>query len=521
MEPVLIAGTWRAAEATGSFRGVEPLSRKPAETEFPVSAWSDADAALDAAKEAFDKLCVLPGEKIAEFLEAYAAEIEKNKDRLVEAAHRETGYPKSPRLADVELPRTTNQLRLAAEAARTENWRTPILDTKANIRSARSGIGPVAVFGPNNFPFAFNSVSGGDFAAAIAAHCPVIAKAHPSHPETTRIFAEAAHRALLATGLPLSTVQVLYGMEPADGLRMVADPRVGATAFTGSRRGGLALKDAADRAGKPIYLEMSSVNPVAILPGALKERGAELADEFVASVLMGAGQFCTNPGVVLLVECEEAQSFVDAVAKKFGTTPGGCLLNEGVLDGLSRSVEAISASGARALTSGGAPHPTAFSMPNVLLEVDGDAFLQQPDKFQREAFGNAALIVRVADERQLAQICGTIEGSLTACVYSDKNGADDATYDAIEPLLRRRCGRLLNDKMPTGVAVSPAMNHGGPYPSTGHPGFTAVGIPTSIVRFTTLDCYDAVRPHRLPKWLADKPGIDGLWRLVDGEWKRS
>jgi NADP-dependent aldehyde dehydrogenase len=521
MQPVLIAGMWRAAEATGSFRGVDPMTRKTAEAEFPLSAWSDVDAALDAAQSAFEKLAALPGEKIAAFLEAYAAQIEQEKDKLVEAAHAETGYPRSPRLADVELPRTTNQLRLAAQAARTENWRTPILDTKANLRSARSGIGPVVVMGPNNFPFAFGSVSGGDFAAAIAAHCPVIAKAHPSHPKTTQLFAEAAHRALHAAGLPLSTVQVLYGMDPSIGLRMVADPRVGATAFTGSRRGGLALKEAADRAGKPIYLEMSSVNPVAVLPGALKERGAELADEFVASVLMGAGQFCTNPGVVLLVECEQAQAFVDAVAQKFDAAPGGCLLNEGVLDGLSRSVEAISGSGARVLTTGGAPHPTAYSAPNVLLEVGGDAFLQQPEKFQREAFGNAALIVRVSDATQLAEICGTIEGSLTACVYSAKDGADDATYDAIEPLLRRRCGRLLNDKMPTGVAVSPAMNHGGPYPSTGHPGFTAVGIPTSIVRFTTLDCYDAVRPHRLPPWLADEPGIDGLWRLVDGEWKQS
>jgi NADP-dependent aldehyde dehydrogenase len=236
---------------------------------------------------------------------------------------------------------------------------------------------------------------------------------------------------------------------------------------------------------------------------------------------MGAGQFCTNPGVVLLVECDEAQAFVDAATKKFDAAPGGCLLNEGVLEGLSRSVDAIEASGAKRLTSGGAPHPTAFSMPNVLLEVDGEAFLAAPEKFQREAFGNAALIVRVKDAAQLEAISATIEGSLTACVYSDRAGSDDEVYSRIEPLLRRRCGRLLNDKMPTGVAVSPAMNHGGPYPSTGHPGFTAVGLPTSIVRFTTLDCYDAVRPRRLPQWLADEPGIEGLWRLVDGDWTKS
>ncbi len=201
------------------------------------------------------------------------------------------------------------------------------------------------VFGPNNFPFAFNSIAGGDFAAAIAAGNPVIAKANTSHPGTTRKFGELAQQAAEKTEMPPGIVQLIYRTSHADGLKLVADPRTGATGYTGSRGAGLALKAAADAAGKPIYLELSSINPVVILPGALKERGEKLAEEFTGSCLMGAGQFCTNPGLVLLLAGSETQKFIDNVATRFRSAPVGTLLSSRVAKSLTAAVQSISGAG--------------------------------------------------------------------------------------------------------------------------------------------------------------------------------
>src|SRR5947199_4148087 len=207
---VLIDGKWRAADAEGTFHAENPAKGEALPLAFPISRWSDCDAALTAATEAAAELRVIGSAKIAAFLEGYAVNIEAAADKIVAAAAEETALPVTPRLKDVELPRTTNQLRLAAAAAREESWRHATLDLEKNIRSCFSPIGPVVVFGPNNFPFAFNGVSGGDFAAAIAAGNPVIAKAHPLHPNTTRLLAEQAFKAVQQTGLPPATVQLIY-----------------------------------------------------------------------------------------------------------------------------------------------------------------------------------------------------------------------------------------------------------------------------------------------------------------------
>src|SRR6185503_11680442 len=270
--PVLIAGAWRPARATGTFTAFNPALGEPLPGEFPISEWADCDAALDAATAAAAHLRTVPPETRALFLEAFARRIEVRKDELVETAHAETGLPKAPRLAEVELPRTTGQLRQGAAAVRDGSWALPTIDTKLNIRSLLAPIGPVLVFGPNNFPFAFNSVAGGDFVAAIAAGNPVIAKANTSHPGTTRLLAELALEAARAAVLPPGMVQLLYRTPPDVGFVLVSDPHVAATGFTGSKNAGLKLKEAADRAGKPIYLEMSSTNPVFVLPRALDER---------------------------------------------------------------------------------------------------------------------------------------------------------------------------------------------------------------------------------------------------------
>lgn len=518
--PVLIAGEWRQAAESGRFQPANPSTRAPIEHQYPVSSWSDCDAALDAAEQAAQELKSLPAQARARFLERFAELIEAEAESICARAREETGLPVKPRLLEVELPRTTNQLRQAASAAADSSWARATIDTAANIRSLHGPIGPVIVFGPNNFPLAFNGLAGGDFAAAIAAGNPVIAKAHSAHPGTCLMLAKLALQAIKETGLPLATVQMLYATSRADGLKMVGDSRTGAAAFTGSRAAGLALKQAADAVGTPIYLELSSINPVIVLPGALRERGNELAEEFTSSCLMGTGQFCTNPGLVILPAGKDAEQFVNLCVEQFNSSPVGTLLSAGVETNLSRAVEELQTAGATCLTDDTTADPTRVSRPNTLLRVTGQAFLQQPERCQTEAFGNTALIVESDSIDETRQILGALEGNLTGCIYSARDDSDDSDYNQIEPVMRNKVGRLLNDKMPTGVAVSPAMNHGGPFPASGHPGFTAVGIPASLIRFSKLDCYDNVRAHRLPPALQDE-NPTGAWRLVDGEWTKA
>lgn len=520
VQQVLIGNEWRDANHSKTFRADNPATKEALPDEYPVSTWEDCDGALNAAATAASEMRLLSGDRIASFLEAYADQIEERKDSLVEMANAETALPKAPRLADVELPRTTNQLRQAAAAARDGSWAIPTIDTATGIRSCYGPIGPVCVFGPNNFPFAFNSISGGDFAAAVAAGNPVIAKANSSHPGTTRLFAEAALAAAQATEMPAGTVQLIYRTSHEDGERLVSDPRCGATGYTGSRDAGLKLKAAADAAGKPIYLELSSVNPVVILPGALEERGDALVDEFTTSCLMGTGQFCTNPGLVVLVKGDAAEKFIPAVTAKFASAPVGTLLSKGVESSLGENLAALREAGAELLTGDTEGGGAGYSRANTLLRATGNQFLANAEGFQTEAFGNSSLIVVADDVEQVCEIADRLEGNLTGCIYSHTGGDDDAAYDQIAPHLRARVGRLLNDKMPTGVAVSAAMNHGGPYPATGHPGFTAVGIPASLIRFAMLQSYDNVRPHRLPACLQDANPNGKMWRMIDGSWSQ-
>ena len=518
-QPVLIAGEWRPADAVGEFHPTNPQTKKPTGEIYPVSSIKDVEAAVVTASEASEQLLNVSPETKAQFLEQYADRIEARREDLVEMAHNETSYPKETRLDGIELPRTTNQLRQAAQAARDQSWALLTIDTETDIRSMYAALeGGVAIFGPNNFPFAFNSISGGDFAAAIAAGNPVIGKANSSHPGTTRIFAEEAFEASRETGMPDGTVQLIYRTDHEVGKQFVSHPLIGATGYTGSRRAGLVLKEAADQAGKPIYLELSSINPVAILPGALRERAEEIADEFLTSCLLGTGQFCTNPGIILLIKDEATDGFLDMAKEKFANAPVGTLLSEGVLNNLTEGIEALTGVGAELLVGGESGGGIGFSYQNTLLQVSGSQFLENPQALQQEAFGNESLAVVADDVEQAKEITSSFEGNLTGCIYTAQDGSDDALYDGLAPILRRKVGRLLNDKMPTGVAVVPAMNHGGPYPSTGHPGFTSVGIPASLLRFAMLQCFDNIREHRLPPELRDKNPTGTLWRQIDGEW---
>jgi NADP-dependent aldehyde dehydrogenase len=515
--PVLINGSWIASQSSKTFRAANPATTEPLPDEYPVSPWSEVETAIQAAAKAFGAMRGWPGERFARFLERYADRIDTRAAELVDTAHLETALPKQPRLKDVELPRTTNQLRQAAAAARNGSWVQATIDSKANIRSMFAPIGPVAVFGPNNFPFAFNSAAGGDFAAAIAAGCPVIAKGHSSHPTTTRLFAEEALQAARETEMPPALVQLIYRTSHEDGAKLVSHRLMGATGYTGGRHAGLYLKEAADKQGKPIYLELSSINPVFILPGAIAEKSEALAGEFTTSCLMGTGQFCTNPGLVILLAGPETETFIAAVAKKFGEAPVGTMLGEGVQKSFTAAVQTLTKAGAKVLAGGSAGGGRGYCHQNTLLRVEGKQFLKNAEALQTEAFGNGSLFVVAASTEEMLAVIDHLEGNLTGALYTSTTGADDALYDKIAPALRPCVGRLLNDKMPTGVAVSPAMNHGGPFPSTGHPGFTAVGIPAALHRFAMLQCYDGVRANRLPPALQNRnPG--GMWRSIDGSW---
>jgi NADP-dependent aldehyde dehydrogenase len=520
LQPLLIDGAWQPAdEPSDTFQTDNSNTGETLSERYPVSRFAELDHMVEAGREASVELRDSDPEAMADFLEAYANSLEERSEELVKHAHQETGLATSPRLAGVELPRMTDQLRQAAAEARNRTWQMATIDAENNIRSRFEPLGgPVVVMGPNNFPFAFNGISGGDFAAAIAAGNPVIAKAHPAHPTTTRIAAEAALDALQQSDLPEATVQLFYHTGPDAGRRLVAHPQVGATAFTGSKQAGLSLKEAADEAGNPIYLEMSSVNPVFMLPGALEERGSALADELAGSCTMGEGQFCTNPGLVVLPEGEAAETFTQDLQSALEEIDEGPLLTTGGPQHIDEAIAVWQEHGAEVICGGqplGGPAPR---YENTLLRVSGETFLEHADALQTEAFGAVSLLVFADRTEQMVAIAGQVEGNLTGAIYSHTGDVDEDAYAQIEPVLRERVGRLLNDQMPTGVAVSPAMVHGGPYPSTGHPGFTAVGTPASLRRFAAKRCYDNVRSRRLPPELRDENPTGEMWRLIGRDW---
>ena len=520
VEQVLVAGGWRDATVKTTFRTENPATGATLEGDYPISEWKDCDDALTAAAAAARELRGVSSERLADFLDLYANRIEKNAAALFAKAHEETGLAIAPRLKDVELPRTTTQLRQGAAAAREGSWTNAMIDTKANIHSHFAPIGPVVVFGPNNFPFAFNGVSGGDMTAAIATGNPVIAKANPLHAGASKLLAECAVWALAEAGLPPATVQMIYRTGKEEGFRLVQDSRIGAVAFTGSRTAGLSLKAAAERAGKPIYLEMSSLNPVILLPGALAERGERIAIELADSCLAASGQFCTSPNLILMIAGNDAERLIADLSGILDQRKPAPLLSAGGLKGLDENVHALIDSGAKVVTGAGPADGAGYCYRNTLLRATARQFLAEPGGLQREAFGNATMAIAADHIVQLRQVIDALEGNLTGSIYSSTIGEDDAIYEEIAVDLRFKVGRLLNDKMPTGVALSPAMNHGGPYPSTGHPGFTAVGIPASIARFGALHCYDNVRPNRLPAVLQDKSPNPAMWRRIDGNWTR-
>ena len=503
-------------EAISTFHAFEAASGEPLEPAYPASTVEDVAAACEAAAGAFDAYRELPAERRAAFLDAIGEEIMALGDALLERAHRETGLPIA-RLTG-ERGRTVGQLKLFAQVVRDGHWRGVRIDPalperqplpRPDLRLRKIPVGPVAVFGASNFPLAF-STAGGDTASALAAGCPVVVKGHTAHPGTGLMVAEAVARAAEKTGMPAGVFAHVIGTDRAIGQTLVADPRIAAVGFTGSRGGGLALQKIAQQRDVPIpvYAEMSSINPVVLMPAALAARGAELGTAFVGSLTMGAGQFCTNPGLVLAVEGEGLDAFTAAASEAIGGAAPQTMLTGGIREAYANGVAKLKQL-AQPLASGPAGDGKTCEGAN-LFAISGTDAIERPELLE-EVFGASSLIVRCTDLGELARVLESLEGQLTATLHMDES--DHAEAARLVPILEKKVGRILANGWPTGVEVAHAMVHGGPYPATTDGRTTSVGT-LAIERFLRPVSYQSLPAALLPPELRDGADVP---RLVDGK----
>lgn len=513
-QPVLTARGWEPRPAIRTFRSVNPKDGSEFGPEHPVTGLDTLLALADAAAEAAPKLNRCPPEQVAEALRSLADRLDADRSRIARTADAETALGIHPRLEETEMDRTVGQLRQAAAAVGDRWWRMAAIEPDLDIRSMLEPLGgAVLVIGPANFPLAYNGCCGGDFVAALAAGNPVIAKGHPSHPQTSGLMAEHTRAACEHAGLPPGSFQFFYDCEPQDGLALVRHHGISAVGFTGSKKAGLSIKSAADELGKPTSLEMSSVNPIFILPGGLEDE--RTAHEIADSMLAAAGQQCTSPGLLFVAEHQETTGFVRALQARFETVEPQALLSRTGVEHLEKSVETLTEAGAEVIMGGKRLNGPGFRFEHTLLKVSAEQFRSDPRTFQTEGFGVFALMV-VGPAEAFVGMAGMLEGSLTGSVYA--GDSDAGLAQALCRALRSRVGRLLNNAVPTGVAVRPSMVHGGPFPATGHPGFTAVGIPLSMHRFCARRCYDRVRPEHLPPELRNRNPTGRMLRLINGVW---
>ncbi|GAA2103188.1 aldehyde dehydrogenase (NADP(+)) [Actinomadura alba] len=516
----LLIGAADVPGSAGEFRAVDPRTGARLEPAYGEAGPDEVRRATELAQQAFAGYRQTDLETRAAFLESVADRIDALGDVLVERVRAETGIPRAR--VEGERARTTGQLRLFAAVVRDGDWLGARIDpaiadrrpqARPDLRQRMIPLGPVAVFGASNFPLAF-SVAGGDTASALAAGAPVVVKGHPAHPGTAELVGRALRAAVEEHGLPEGTFSLLQGAGHSIGTALVTDPRIKAVGFTGSRSGGLALVAAA--AGRPepipVYAEMSSVNPVFVLPDALRRQGSELGTAFVASLTTGAGQLCTSPGLVFALGADGVESFLDAAAAAVATAPSAPMLTSGIQAAYTAGVERLAATErVRTLARGlGDPAIGAPGRP-ALFVTDGDTFLAHP-ALHDEVFGAASLVVRVRDTAQLHEIVDRLEGQLTATVHAAP--ADVGAARELLPRLELIAGRVVFNGWPTGVEVGHAVVHGGPFPATSAPATTSVGT-RAIERFLRPVSYQALPAELVPDELADGNPL-GIRRLVDG-----
>jgi alpha-ketoglutaric semialdehyde dehydrogenase len=505
-----------------AFRAVEAATGKVLEPEFPGASLQDLDRTCVLAEAAFDTYRETdPGARAA-FLEAIAANILDIGDDLVTRCMQETGLPR-PRI-EGERARTVGQLRLFAGVLREGSAFRIRIDPalpdrkplpRPDLRLRNVALGPVAVSPPATEK-ASGKLLAPNTASALAAGCPVIVKAHPAHPGTSELVGRAIQKAVAASGLPEGVFSLLFDAGQTIGQGLVADPRIAAVGFTGSRRGGTALMEIAARRPRPIpvYAEMSSINPVLLFPGALAARGEAIGRTFAASLMLGAGQFCTNPGLILAVPGPGLDAFLTSATAALRETPGATMLTPGIHKAYCDNVARLAGHAAVTRLAEG-PEGAATQGRAALFVTDSIAFLSEPE-LQEEMFGAAALVVRCPDLAAMRKVLEHLEGQLTASLHITPE--DHAAVRELLPLLERRVGRILVDGFGTGVEVAHAMVHGGPYPATSDGRTTSVGS-LAIDRFLRPVSYQDLPDALLPAALKAANPL-GLPRRIDGVLER-
>lgn len=518
-----------AAETAFTFRAVNPATDQTLEPDYHPLAVSGVDSVASQAWGAFADYGQRSGAEKAAFLRKIAGNIDAVVEDLVERTTAETALPEAR--VRGETARTSGQLRLFAELAEEGSWADARIETarpdrkplpKPDVRSMLQPIGPVAVFCAGNFPLAF-SVAGGDTAAALAAGCPVIVKAHHSHPGTAEIVGQAVMDAAASCPMPAGVFSLVYGAGREVGAALVKHPAIKAVGFTGSRAGGIDLmtQAALDRDELiPVYAEMSSINPVVILPEALAQNGQSIAAGLCDSVTLGLGQFCTNPGLVLLPAGEMADRFALRLKENLANTPDGYALNSGIAESYRQGVCQIAALQERGVTvhlaNTGDGGGQKCRIGAALFQASATAFLQEKT-LHKEAFGPSTLLITCQDQDELLQVIDSLEGQLTGTIHGTNQDLQNAPQ--LITALRERVGRLIFGGFPTGVEVCHAMVHGGPWPAASDNRCTSVGT-LSIQRFVRPVCYQNAPQTVLPNALKNANPL-GIWRLVNGERTRN
>ena len=491
---------------------------------FYEATQGEVDAAGRLAETAFAEYRQRSPSDVAGFLERIAEEMIRLGDPLLDRVVAESGLPLDR--VTGERGRTVNQIRMFAALVREGSWVDARIDhadperkplPKPDIRRMSMPLGPVAVFGASNFPLAF-SVAGGDTISALAARNPVVCKAHPAHPGTSEMVARAILAAAHCCNMAEGVFSLVQGAKPEVSLALVRHPSIRAVGFTGSLQAGRALFDAATRRPEPIpvYAEMGSVNPVFVLPGALEERGAAIAEGLKQSVTMGVGQFCTCPGLVVGMAGDPLESMAARLRELFAAAPAGTMLYPGILGAYKKGVASLKdVEGVRITESVAAADAVKTEAKPALFEADACTFFEQK-KLGEEVFGPSTVLVACGSREEMERVASRLEGSLTATILGTP--ADLDTHRLLVSILETKAGRIVFNGYPTGVEVCAAMNHGGPYPATTDSKFTSVGT-AAILRFVRPVCYQNFPQEALPAELRDG-NPRGIWRTVDSLWTR-
>ncbi|MFZ0955527.1 MAG: aldehyde dehydrogenase (NADP(+)) [Candidatus Sulfotelmatobacter sp.] len=502
----------------------DPTTGQRLQPGFISATAEEVDLAVCLAAEAFGLYSRTSGGERGAFLRKIAAKIESIADEVVERAGKETALP--PARLQGETARTCAQLRLFAEVAEDGSWVAARIDNadpnrkpapSPDIRSLLRPLGPVVVFGASNFPLAF-SVAGGDTASALASGNPVIVKAHAAHPGTSELVGQMVRESVRECGLPEGVFSLLFGSGAQIGTALMKHPLVKAGGFTGSRAAGRVLMDVAAARPEPIpfYAEMSSTNPVFILPGALRERGENIAAGLHSSFTLGAGQFCTKPGMVFLPHGNEAAKFIDKLRQLIAASAPFHLLTRAIHSSYDSALAGRKTDAGVTLVAEApkAVQQAGFAVNSALFETDADTFMGS--HLDAEIFGPTTLLVHHSNRDQVLEIARALEGHLTATIHG--TAQDLREFADLIAILEGKVGRLVFNGFPTGVEVCHAMVHGGPYPSTSDGRSTSVGT-RAIFRFTRPVCYQGFPDDALPAELKHSNPL-GIWRMVDGQMTR-